>query len=256
MYSDFDSHCPHPYIITDYSEGTDVCDRCGLVIHSQIFVSDPNLRNNQGGGGFFQANNTISDPYTKYNQYIHGGVELLQNVCSTYSISESIFETACSLLHRELDSIKPSKLNVICASVFSKATVLHEAPRTDQEICYMFKIAPKSLGKQNKNLQKPSAFQIDNLKPSDILPRLELPFILTYKAKTKLARQADILYGKVNSSAKTVLAYRLYTYFAKNVLLPKLPIKKVAEICHVSPTSIKRLNKLLKSESAEQENEF
>lgn len=238
---ELDDDCSHRNQITDYSSGTEVCTDCGLVIENQIFTYSE-----AGNCSFSCKENSSKSFYASQNFHLQLGVETIHDVCSTHHISNVICKTACQLLFDQEKNIKPTNMLCVAAHCLLEASKKHQAPRTDQEICYMFKVPPKSLYRRGKRQEEQEVLQIDETKPSDIMPRINFPFQLLYSQRMKLAKRADALFSVVDACPKTCLAYIIYDKYGQKKDGPlKLSMCKVAKMCHVSPTSIKRLKKRL-----------
>lgn len=237
MYAFYERICQHNYIITDYSGGCDVCENCGLVVNSQIFSSYNSTSYNQ------QKNTDDTDDIFTFNNLLQEGLNMLEEVGQKYNISNSITQSSKRILCDNEKWLKFSKLNELCAFSFFKSSQANKSIRTKQEICQMFNVSPKHLN-DSFNKYETTTNQIDQTRPSDIFPRVEFPFKISYRHTVELTQSADLLFQKVNASPSAVLAFSIYQYCKDNYKElghKKLSMNVVAKMCNVSSTSIKRL---------------
>ena len=231
-----DRSCSHQNYITDYSSGTEVCTDCGLVLKNEIY----SWYNHPLSSSSFETKNKKNN---KISFNLQAGLDVLYDVCSTYNIPSQICKQACSIFQDKKDQLKPSNVHSTAAFCLLEATKIFEVPSTYYEICCMFKIPTKDLLKKDKTLNSKEKLQIDTLKPSDLMPRIEFPCKMLYSKHVQIGKKADKLFYKVNSCPKTCLAYVIYEEFSKKSNQLKLSMKKCAELCNVSTSSIKRLKK-------------
>lgn len=234
-----DKTCKHERL-TDYVNGCEVCILCGLVLEEQVFSSYNTLTRQPI---LHAQDNTHGELTTyQYNEVLQTGLNLIDDVCANYNISNHVSNMSKRLLMEKRQQITNAKMRIIAAMCFLKASQQFNSIRTKAEICSMFHILPKDLHTITNKCDL-SKTQIDMTKPSDILPRVCFPFTLPYTSQIEIAERADNLFKTVNASPAAVLAFSIYTYFNASPYYTKLSMLQCAKLCNVSSTSIKRLCK-------------
>lgn len=237
-----DKVCSHKNKVEDYGSGTEVCTDCGLVVQDQLFKCY-----NQNSLQLRSIKDCSRGEACYSNYSLQKGIDLIYDVCSQFNITPQLCKTACALFVKSAkNNLKPSNINYIAAESFLKSSIRNQVPRTNDEICFMFKIDSKNFFKRSKKINQNVKVQIDGLKPSNIFPRLHFPFCVDFNLQSAICMKADDVFVKVNSCPKTVLAYVIYNTFSKSKQKSsqmRLTMKQAATICNVSPTSIKRLKK-------------
>jgi len=241
MYAWIDKTCKHKNVLTDYGEGTNVCTDCGLVINDQIFSSYNYAK---------PMNRCVPDINDDYwigilHPIFLEGVNVMKDVCEKFNISSDVCAYAINLLKDKCSTLKPSTLHSTLAVCFYKSSKFYKVERSFNEICCMFQIQPKAFNNcfSFEKSKSHDSF-IDDLKPSQILNRIQIEPILSFRNIMKIGEAADSIYEKVNSCPNTVLAYVIYDFFLNFGPKKKLSMGKVAKMCNVSTTSIKRLVKV------------
>ena len=264
MFANYDRACTHPYIITDYSSGTEVCDSCGLVIRDQIFVSSLSsqiLNVKQSNRQSYDT--TVKNEILKHEQLfsdsrLQEAVDLLSEVCRKHNLSRLIYEQSVCLFKEKFNVVVKTrnefKLHPLAANCLQEVCNQNGSPRSKGEISCMFQVAVREVSKQNSLINK-ELTSIDLLKPSNMLRRkgLGLDLDFSYKQFTLLGEFGDEIYNNSNTSPVTVTAYVLYKaaqhFDMEHCILRnqkpkyKLSMVNVAKFCSISPTCIKRLVK-------------
>ena len=234
----YEKYCDHYNVITDFNNGAEVCTDCGLVIENQIFSCY-----NKKIPAFKQFSNEIEDEYWAgiSNPLFIQATELINEQCHKYMISEGVCSYACKLLSKEHQLLKASNMKKMCATYFYESAQYYSLNRSFTDICRMFGVNAKTfMSDIGKRLTR-NKCQIDETIPSHILPRVQLCQSITFKQKMEIGSIADKHFEMVNASANSVLAFTIYKYLQNNPNFKKMSMNKVAQLCSVSPTSIKRL---------------
>jgi len=236
----YEKYCNHKNVITDYQNGAEVCTDCGLVLEDKIFRY---CHNTSSGQEYKQITNEIEDEYWigMTNQLFLSATNLIREISEKFNIPNIVCSYACKLLAKNETQLKTNNVSQICAFYFYESAKHFNVERTFLEICYMFNVSTKKFLSKAAKVTK-SKCQIDDLLPSHQLPRIEFNPPLSFKDLKKIGFQADKLFARVNACPNSVLAFTIYQYFVISPSIKKMSMNKVSYLCHVSATSIKRLN--------------
>lgn len=239
------SDCHHLNVIADYSNGHDVCTDCGLVLQP-LYLPEKNIPPYE-----------IQEKPLLSNATLLPVTELLDIVKAKFHLPVSLIQEVL-FAYRELPPVLKRKNDELAAVAYLlyQVCVKEAVPRSRLEICSMFYITLKQFNNFELKYNANKSI-IEIIKPSQLLPRLIFPINIPHKILSCWASLADQLYLQVASTPASVLAFVVYKNISNAYTLVQAGSRKrklhmtmttVADICRVSTTSIKRLNKSLRGE--------
>ncbi|CAM6054245.1 unnamed protein product [Sphagnum tenellum] len=213
---------PHRDVI-DEREGTRVCTLCGLVLDSTIFLDTTTPTSYPAEPSHYESGNS------KFAEYI-------RDVCSNNHIPRVVADDAIQQFRRQAHP-GMSKSESMAAYAIYDTLIRHKTPRALSEIQFCTDVSAKKLWK----LEAREECRIVLTKPSDFMPRIEVPLGLTHKESRAICQEADALQNSIHAAPQSLLATVVYLRMRRSSTRQcTRTLKDISEMCRVSVSCIKR----------------
>jgi transcription initiation factor TFIIIB Brf1 subunit/transcription initiation factor TFIIB len=215
--------CTHSSVIEDEREGTVVCLACCRVI-DQLYVS------------FAVSNPTLSNPLSKYDS--------IENICANFHIPESVKQSCISIFERvkRVKGTRKFSNSALIAYAIYNGLLEHTIARSPQEILFMTGVDLTQIMAIEKVLSTPVICPSS----STYLERYAVQCGLGFKDVQQMYHYYEYVNELCENYASQTIAAAIIAHYCK-LNKKALTVKKIANVCMVSSSSLYRIIKKINS---------